>query len=177
MREPMVYGQQLNTGVLIVEQPRIIGSLIIFFEDPEDGMETPEGSSSQGMTVQPCIVVFRCPKCGYRVEENIFDGPVSCEIKGNGPNAHPKMWMQPLHIKQPLKFIHPDSLAHPDNLNKGRNTQEMAHPGLFDHECEEPGCKKIVMFDDEPKCFEHSPDEGSHVPGYSARESARAKPK
>lgn len=44
--------------------------------------------------------------------------------------------------------------------------------GIFPHECEEPGCKTIVQFDDEPKCFIHSPDSGSSVLGYSARAKA-----
>lgn len=35
------------------------------------------------------------------------------------------------------------------------------------HPCETPGCLNTVQFDDEPHCFAHSPDSGSHVPGYS----------
>ena len=35
------------------------------------------------------------------------------------------------------------------------------------HPCEAEGCNMTVPFDDEPYCFTHSPDEGSHVPGYS----------
>jgi hypothetical protein len=46
----------------------------------------------------------------------------------------------------------------------------MEDHGIFEHECEEEGCSRIVRYDDEPKCFEHSPDEGSFVIGYSARE-------
>lgn len=46
------------------------------------------------------------------------------------------------------------------------------HEGIFPHKCEEPGCKRIVQFDDEPKCFEHSPNEGSDVFGYSAKKKA-----
>lgn len=46
------------------------------------------------------------------------------------------------------------------------------HDGIFPHECEEEGCDIIVEFDDEPKCFTHSPDSGSDVRGYSARAKA-----
>lgn len=35
------------------------------------------------------------------------------------------------------------------------------------HPCEEEGCDNNVQFDDEPKCYTHSPDSGSDVPGYS----------
>ena len=44
--------------------------------------------------------------------------------------------------------------------------------GVFPHECESPACDRIVEFDDEPCCFAHSPDEGSSVVGYSARQKA-----
>ncbi len=47
--------------------------------------------------------------------------------------------------------------------------------GVFPHECEEEGCPWIVPFDDEPKCFTHSPDSGSSVRGYSARAEATKK--
>jgi len=47
--------------------------------------------------------------------------------------------------------------------------------GIFPHKCEEPGCDKTVYFDDEPKCFTHSPDVGSSVRGYSARKNAELK--
>lgn len=40
------------------------------------------------------------------------------------------------------------------------------------HPCTEPGCPHTVQFDDEPKCFKHSPDEGSSVPGYSWKAQA-----
>lgn len=43
---------------------------------------------------------------------------------------------------------------------------------VFPHKCEEEGCDEIVQFDDEPKCFTHSPNEGSNVMGYSARAKA-----
>lgn len=46
--------------------------------------------------------------------------------------------------------------------------------GIFVHKCEESGCTKQVQFDDEPKCFTHSPDSGSSVRGYSARAKAAA---
>lgn len=45
----------------------------------------------------------------------------------------------------------------------------MAQEGVFWHECDELGCHIMIEFEDEPKCFDHSPDEGSSVPGYSAR--------
>lgn len=35
------------------------------------------------------------------------------------------------------------------------------------HPCVTPGCEHIVPYDDEPWCFEHSPDSGSAVRGYS----------
>jgi hypothetical protein len=43
--------------------------------------------------------------------------------------------------------------------------------GIFEHECVKPQCMRRVEFDDEPWCFAHSPDEGSSLPGYSARKS------
>lgn len=46
---------------------------------------------------------------------------------------------------------------------------------IFPHECITPSCEKIVQFDDEPWCFEHSPDEGSSLAGYSARRAAEGK--
>jgi hypothetical protein len=42
--------------------------------------------------------------------------------------------------------------------------------GIFQHECEMEGCDRQVIYDDEPWCFTHSPDEGSSVRGYSAFE-------
>lgn len=42
------------------------------------------------------------------------------------------------------------------------------HFGLFPHTCEEYGCDHRVAYDDEPRCFTHSPDSGSSVRGYSA---------
>lgn len=35
------------------------------------------------------------------------------------------------------------------------------------HPCEADNCMIQVMYDDEPYCFMHSPDEGSSVRGYS----------
>lgn len=35
------------------------------------------------------------------------------------------------------------------------------------HACETPGCKKVVPYDDEPYCFDHSPDSGSFMVDYS----------
>lgn len=40
------------------------------------------------------------------------------------------------------------------------------------HGCTMPGCTYAdsdVCYDDEPYCFDHSPDEGSAVSGYSYR--------
>jgi len=42
--------------------------------------------------------------------------------------------------------------------------------GVFIHQCISPGCGSLIQYDDEPCCFKHSPDEGSHLPFYSARE-------
>ncbi len=49
--------------------------------------------------------------------------------------------------------------------------------GVFWHKCEEEGCNHLVEFDDEPRCYEHSPDSGSNVRGYSAREKLQNQPK
>lgn len=35
------------------------------------------------------------------------------------------------------------------------------------HPCERYGCKDLVGFDDEPFCFNHSPNSGSSFHGYS----------
>jgi hypothetical protein len=40
--------------------------------------------------------------------------------------------------------------------------------GIYRHKCIEPSCSEFVLYDDEPWCFDHSPDEGSSLPGYSA---------
>jgi hypothetical protein len=45
--------------------------------------------------------------------------------------------------------------------------------GVFHHDCTRSYCTNIVVFDDEPYCFTHSPDSGSSVRGYSARQAAR----
>lgn len=45
----------------------------------------------------------------------------------------------------------------------------MSEEGVFTHYCGFPGCKFLVQYDDEPFCFDHSPDSGSNVQGYSAR--------
>lgn len=42
--------------------------------------------------------------------------------------------------------------------------------GIFPHQCVHPDCDRIVEFDDEPWCFTHSPDEGSSLVGWSAKE-------
>ncbi len=51
------------------------------------------------------------------------------------------------------------------------------HPGVFLHKCTVKYCERIVEFDDEPLCVIHSPDDGSSLVGYSAREKAEADPK
>jgi hypothetical protein len=61
--------------------------------------------------------------------------------------------------------------------DKGMSAEQMEREGIFFHECEQEGCKIIVEFDDEPFCFTHSPDEGSSLFGYSAREEAGRKDK
>jgi len=38
------------------------------------------------------------------------------------------------------------------------------------HPCLAPDCEHTVLYDDEPYCFTHSPDEGSSVVGYSYRQ-------
>lgn len=42
------------------------------------------------------------------------------------------------------------------------------HWALFPHPCEQDGCDARPIYDDEPYCFVHSPDEGSSFKGYSA---------
>jgi hypothetical protein len=39
------------------------------------------------------------------------------------------------------------------------------------HPCDYEGCDNIVMYDDEPYCYEHSPDSGSSFIGYSYKAS------
>lgn len=48
--------------------------------------------------------------------------------------------------------------------------------GIFPHKCSDFDCKCIVEFDDEPYCYVHSPDSGSSVEGYSAREQQKNVP-
>lgn len=40
--------------------------------------------------------------------------------------------------------------------------------GIWKHQCEHSGCEHMVIYDDEPWCYTHSPDSGSSVKGYSA---------
>lgn len=42
------------------------------------------------------------------------------------------------------------------------------HYGLYRHKCSRAGCRTLVLYNDEPWCFTHSPDEGSSVKGYNA---------
>jgi hypothetical protein len=49
----------------------------------------------------------------------------------------------------------------------------MLDDGIFHHECVTTGCSNVVIYDDEPWCFTHSPDAGSSKPGYSARAEAK----
>lgn len=44
-----------------------------------------------------------------------------------------------------------------------------AIPNDGSHPCENKNCSAIVPYDDEPWCFNHSQNSGSHVPGYSYR--------
>lgn len=46
----------------------------------------------------------------------------------------------------------------------------LANPtnGIYKHKCIESSCSEFVLYDDEPWCFDHSPDDGSSLPGYSA---------
>lgn len=53
------------------------------------------------------------------------------------------------------------------NLMDDLNALSAALNGAERHPCIHPGCEHTVEFDDEPRCFTHSPDEGSAVPGYS----------
>lgn len=54
------------------------------------------------------------------------------------------------------------------------NPTETSQDGVFHHQCEEEGCENTIPFDDEPKCYKHSPDSGSSVRGYSARAKTQA---
>jgi hypothetical protein len=45
--------------------------------------------------------------------------------------------------------------------------------GIFVHQCITPGCGSLVEYDDEPCCFKHSPDEGSHLAFYSVGKRLR----
>lgn len=45
--------------------------------------------------------------------------------------------------------------------------QNESHPCVF------PNCEAVVEYDDEPYCFEHSPDIGSNVLGYSYKNSQK----
>lgn len=49
----------------------------------------------------------------------------------------------------------------------------MTDSTIFPHKCIVSECNVIVQFDDEPWCFVHSPDEGSSLSGYSARDAAK----
>ena len=40
--------------------------------------------------------------------------------------------------------------------------------GIFRHKCVVNSCDNHIIYDDEPRCFTHSPDSGSSVRGYSA---------
>ena len=48
---------------------------------------------------------------------------------------------------------------------------------IFDqtpHPCEHPGCPHTVPYDDEPYCFDHTPDDSSgYQPGYSYKRNHR----
>lgn len=57
-------------------------------------------------------------------------------------------------------------------FNEASDRELMQENGIFPHACAEAGCKTIVEYDDEPRCFRHSPGSGSSVAGYSARKEA-----
>jgi hypothetical protein len=44
----------------------------------------------------------------------------------------------------------------------------MTSDGIFKHKCVVESCSEIVLYDDEPWCYDHSPDSGSSLAGYSA---------
>ncbi len=46
----------------------------------------------------------------------------------------------------------------------------MSEHEFFVHPCATPGCETPSEYDDEPWCFEHSPNSGSSLAGYSARQ-------
>lgn len=48
------------------------------------------------------------------------------------------------------------------------------HYGFYKHNCTHPGCPTVVLYNDEPWCFTHSPDEGSSLKGYSAYQTSIA---
>jgi hypothetical protein len=70
--------------------------------------------------------------------------------------------------------IYPGCLSNASLNGHGQPTTDgrwcSRHFGLYPHNCEEPGCTARPVYDDEPKCFTHSPDMGSSVRGYSAYE-------
>lgn len=49
-------------------------------------------------------------------------------------------------------------------MSKPYSNEDGSHP------CEDDTCELLVPFDDEPYCFDHSPDSGSHFIGYSYKE-------
>lgn len=71
-------------------------------------------------------------------------------------------------IKPVCNEFKEDVLSDDFCFNCGR--AKSSHEGVFWHTCKAHGCARSVEFDDEPYCFTHSPDEGSSVYGYSARE-------
>lgn len=91
-----------------------------------------------------------CDSCNKRMKFNELEKAVNCSCALCGP------WTICDH-------------CHEENKRAREQAKQVNHDGLFEHECEEPGCTRIVLYDDEPKCFTHSPDEGSTVVGYSAR--------
>lgn len=60
-----------------------------------------------------------------------------------------------------------DQLERIQNVRLNEELIKVIHKRNSAHPCERQGCTSVVEFDDEPCCFEHSPDSGSSVPGYS----------
>lgn len=67
----------------------------------------------------------------------------------------------------------PDEKADFDRgFNEASERELMLDDGICPHACAVDGCKVIIQYDDEPRCFRHSPDSGAAVTGYSARKEA-----
>jgi hypothetical protein len=80
-----------------------------------------------------------------------------------------RFWPKPEDFEgsDPSEFENGAFITLPNDL--GRWMVLRVENGAFHHKCLHEGCDHIVIFDDEPACFKHSPDEGSSKPGFSAR--------